>query len=96
MWPNGMGWNPYQPYAQQHKIPSGAGREGVLQIQIGPNSEELALDTMGPFLYHIKSDSLGKVQIIGEYTIAQREPEPDRLDMIEAQLQKIMEMMKHE
>ena len=96
MWPNTPGWNPYQPYTPPHKILSAAGREGVLQLQIGQNSEDLALDTTGPYLYHIKSDSLGKVQIIGEYTIAQREPEPDRLDVIEAQLKQLMEMMKHE
>ena len=91
MW-NQMGFNPYMV---PHKILN-ATKATIEQLQIGPNSEELVLDQNDPVLYHVRSDSLGKVSVVGEYTITQKEPEPDRLDVIERQLAAIMEKLNGE
>jgi len=92
MWPNQVGYN---PYIIPHKILSTT-KATIEQLQIGPNSEELVLDQNDPVLYHVRSDSLGKLSVVGEYTITQKEPEPDRLDVIERQLAAIMEKLNGE
>jgi hypothetical protein len=92
MWPQAQGVFPYAG----HQIQSVAGKDGLTNLNIGANAEELVLDRNDSVLYHVKSDSLGKVALVGEYTISPKEPEPDRLDVIEAKLEKLMEMMHHE
>ena len=87
--------NPINPmFLPRTTVRQAAGEKGVRAMPMGPNSQEIFMDSEGPLVWFVATDENANKVTVSGFTIAPYvpEPEPD-LKAIMARMEKLEEMI---
>ena len=87
--------NPINPmFLPRTTVRQAAGEKGVRAMPMGPNSQEIFMDSEGPLVWFVVTDENANKVTVSGFTIAPYvpEPEPD-LKAIMARMEKLEEMI---